>query len=267
MWADPTTSLLLLCFAALVGGAINAIAGGGTLLTFPALLGVLPPGPESTTVANATSKVAIVPGTFAGAFGYRQELAESRRLIYLLMAPSLIGGVLGSLLVTRLDPRIFAALVPWLILIAALLLLVQQPIARWAKARASQGQKGRKGVILAVSFQFLVALYGGYFGAGIGILMLTALGFMGLRDIHHMNAVKNLLASLINGISAVTFIVEGRVRWDFAVGMAIGSVIGGYFGARWARRLPADRVRWMVVVIGIALSAYYFHKQFFASTN
>lgn len=261
MTPDLDPNLILLCFAALFAGAINAVAGGGTLLTFPALLGVLPSEPVSGTIANATSKVAILPGAFGGAFGYREELVESRRLILWLLAPSVIGGVVGALLVTRLDPRIFTFLVPWLILTATILLLVQQPVGRWVKSRLAGRSTGTKGIVLAIGFQFVVAVYGGYFGAGIGILMLTALGFMGLRDIHHMNAVKNLMASMINGVSAVTFIAEGRVRWDYAVVMAIASILGGYYGARVARRLPAHYARWLVVVIGLVLAVYYFQKE------
>jgi uncharacterized membrane protein YfcA len=255
MW-EYTGTYFLLGISALVAGIINSIAGGGTLLTFSALLTVVDP-----VVANATSTVALVPGSLAGAWGYRHEMHAAMRWAALLIWPSLLGGVIGSLLVTRLDPSYFSALVPWLLLTAALLFLAQPAVSRLAGIRMQETPPARLTVAGVVLFQLLVAIYGGYFGAGIGILMLSALGLMGFGDIHRMNALKTLLAACINGVSVIVFVVERKVEWHYALSMAIAAIVGGYLGARVARRLDADIVRWIIVLIGLGLAAHFFYKQ------
>jgi len=257
--SDPNLTYFLLCVTAFLAGAVNSIAGGGTLLTFPALFQVLG---GNGVLANGTSTVALVPGSFAGAWGYRRELADKRTLVLRLFLPSLVGGAVGAFLVTRFPAEVFNALVPWLILSAAVLFLVQKPLQRWMGTHRHEGPPTTRTVLGIVGFQFLIAIYGGYFGAGIGILMLSALGFMAVGDIHQMNGVKTVLASLINAIAAGVFIVEGDVNWNYAWVMAIAAIFGGYIGARVARRLPAIYVRVIVVAIGFCLSAYYFYKQF-----
>jgi hypothetical protein len=255
----PDWTLAILCLSAFLAGVMNSVAGGGTLLTFPALTGVVSPA-----IANATSTVALMPGSVAGALGYRKELWECRRLVALLILPSLVGGFVGATLV-GLDKDAFADLVPWLILTAAVLFVVQAPLSKWVRRRAAAGgadpahhRPGWATQAAVVGFQFLVAVYGGYFGAGIGILMLSALGFMGVADIHRMNAVKTFLAAGINGASVVVFVRDGLVNWSLAWPMAAAAVLGGYAGARVARRLPPGYVRWAVIGIGFGLSAYYF---------
>lgn len=245
----------LLCLAAWAAGMVNSIAGGGTLLTFPTLENVV-----GSILANGTSTVALVPGAFAGAFGFRHELIQTRKPLLWLFGPSLLGGAVGTLLVTRLDKSVFEALIPWLILTASLLLVLQPWVSRLLKGRSATGRAGLPWPI-AVVLQFLIAIYGGYFGAGIGILMLSTLGFMGLSDIHRMNAVKTVLASLINGVSATLFILEGKVVWPYALVMMAAAIAGGYLGARLSRRLPQPAVRWLVIVIGFSLSAYYFQRE------
>jgi uncharacterized protein len=252
---DEFPTYLLLCLSAFVAGAINSVAGGGTLLTFPALMGVVTP-----VQANATSTLALMPGSLAGAWGYRRELKNVRRMVLWLLPPSLIGGYLGALLVTEFPERVFERLVPWLILAAAVLFLIQKPLARWLKAHPHAEPHGAA-VAGVVAFQFLVAVYGGYFGAGIGILMLASLGFMGLGDIHHMNAVKTLLAAVMNAVAVVQFVIRGMVVWRYALAMAAAGIAGGYLGARLARRTPPEYVRAFVIVVGFALAAYYFWKQ------
>jgi uncharacterized membrane protein YfcA len=259
---------LLLCGAALLAGAVNAVAGGGTLLTFPALYDALGATSEVAVVANATSTVALVPGAIAALFGYREEIVHQRRWAMMLLGPSLAGGLLGSLLLVWLPSETFAALVPWLILTAALLFALQPTISRWIGIGAAQptgahvGRRHSPALFVAMLvFQFLVAVYGGYFGAGIGILMLTALGFMGVGDMHRMNAVKTFLAATINASSLVVFIPSGLVYWPMAAVLAGAAIVGGYAGARVARRLPAAVVRWVVIVIGFGLAAYYFARQ------
>lgn len=258
-----------LCASAFFAGVMNSVAGGGTLLTFPALTGALAPlGVGAAAMANGTSTVALLPGSFAGALGYRHELWECRRFVFRMFAPSVAGGFLGAWLVGK-NQDAFARLVPWLILTAALLFVIQAPLSKWVKRRAAvdgahpeHHQPGWSLQALVIAFQFLVAVYGGYFGAGIGILMLSALGFMGVGDIHRMNAVKTFLAATINTASVVVFVRDGLVSWGYAWPMVIAAILGGYAGARVARRLPASYVRYAVIVIGFGLSAYYFIKEF-----
>jgi uncharacterized membrane protein YfcA len=250
-------SSLLLCLSALAAGVVNALAGGGTLLTFPALTTVV-----SDVVANATSTVALVPGSLAGAWGYRREMRHMSRWLALLVWPSLIGGGVGSLLLTRLDPEYFSALVPWLILSASLLFLSQPLLARWVGIGEEHTQPSSAKQAALVLFQFFVAVYGGYFGAGIGILMLSALSLMGISNIHYMNAAKAVLAACMNGVSVVVFVLEGKVEWHYALTMAIAAVAGGYLGAHFGRRLDRRVVRWIVIAIGFALAGHFFYKQY-----
>jgi uncharacterized protein len=244
--------------SAFVAGILNSIAGGGTLLTFPALLsfGIVPGGLPAVQ-ANATSTVALVPGSIAGAWGYRRHLTGVGPWIWLLLVPSVVGGTIGSLLVTRLDPRTFGILVPWLLLTATVLFLLQPVFRRFILSRDSGLPSWRvRGAL--VLFQLLVAIYGGYFGAGIGILMLSSLGLMGMGDIHRMNAVKTILAATINVVSVVIFAIDDKVVWPIGLVMMIGSIAGGYAGARIGQRLPREVVRWVVIILGLGLTAWYF---------
>ncbi len=254
---DLLATWALLLLSASAAGVINTLAGGGTLLTFPSLRAA----GLSEVVANSTSTVALVPGSVAGAWGFRRELRGTGPWLALLIGPSLLGGLGGSLLLTRLPNHYFAALVPWLLLTASLLFLAQPYLTRALPARTADSLPSPWLCGAVVVFQFFVAVYGGYFGAGIGILMLTSLGLMGLGDIHRMNAVKTLLASFINGVSVVVFVVEGTVEWRYALPMAVGAIAGGYAGAHLGRALPRVAVRWFVILLGLGLSAYYFALQ------
>ncbi len=258
---DPVWIYTALCVSAFFAGVMNSVAGGGTLLTFPTLMAVLAPlGPTADASANATSTVALLPGSFAGAWGYRRELAAARQFALTMLVPSLLGGAVGAWLLIAYKAQ-FKTLVPWLVLAAATLFLIQQPILKWMKKETTSPppKPGPARLVGLLIFQFLVAVYGGYFGAGIGILMLTALGFMGVGDIHRMNAVKTFLASAINAVSVVQFVDEpGMVKWDYAWPMVVSAIVGGYFGARIARKLPAVYVKWVVVLIGFGLAVYCF---------
>jgi uncharacterized membrane protein YfcA len=254
---------VILCLAALVAGAINAIAGGGTLVTFPALYAALGATPSASVLANGTSTVALVPAAIGALLGYRRELAQERFWALKLVAPSFVGGVLGSLLVVMLPAEMFDAAVPWLILAAAMLFALQPRIAGWMGiGHATDGAPSPRMVAGAVAFQFLVGLYGGYFGAGIGILMLAALAMIGLADIHRMNAVKSLLGLVINGTSVIVFVLSGNVHWRYALAMAAASSVGGYLAAHTARRVNRTAVRRLVVVLGFALAGYFMYLQF-----
>jgi len=249
-------SWLFLAAAAFAAGAVNAAAGGGTLLTFPSLLAVLDP-----VGANATSTFALFPGSLASGLGYRAELALCRRHLLRLLPPSLLGGLIGSLLVTRLPGRVFASAVPWLLITACILILLQRPMARYFGAHTHDNPSPRTLAVI-VFFQFLVGIYGGYFGAGIGILMLSSLAFVGIPDIHQMNAVKSILAAAMNAITLVIFFLAGVIVWKYALIMAVAGTLGGYAGARVARRLKPDYIRGFVVCVGFAVAAYsWFSKR------
>lgn len=245
--------------AAAAAGVINAVAGGGTLLTFPALHAALRASAAAGVMANATSTVALVPGSLGGLWGYRREIRGAGRWLALLIPPSLAGGLVGSLAVV-LWPERFESLIPWLILAATAIFAAQPCLARWLRS-SPHAPATRRGLAAAVVFQFLVAVYGGYFGGGIGILMLSGLALLGLSDVHQMNGIKTLLAALLNGVSAVVFILGGRVHWPFALSMAAAAVCGGYLGASVARRLNRQFVRGIVVTIGFSLTVWYFYRQ------
>lgn len=249
---------LPLMVTACLAGAINSVAGGGTLLTFPTLIFALAGfGDEAAAMANATSSVALLPGSIAGAWGYRPELVSQGRFIVKLLLPSLLGGLTGSLLLAWY-PKEFEAVVPWLVLTAAGLFLLQPPLVRLVRRRQQEQQPpGLFLLIVLLGFQFLVAVYGGYFGAGIGILMLTALGFMGIGNIHAMNGIKTVLAAAINTVTVVVVIAYGLVYWPYVFVMAGAAILGGYGGARIARKLPAALVRGLVVTIGFWLGLHY----------
>lgn len=249
----------LVVFAAgVAAGMINSIAGGGTLVSFPALLWL----GRDPILANATNTVAIWPGSLAGAIGFRNELASIRRWLWLLILPSLAGGALGGWLLLRTPTSTFERLVPFLILGATLLLAAQEMITRRLGIIARAHENPTTGwVTFVFVFQFLVSVYGGYFGAGMGILMLAALGLIGLTDMHQMNGLKNLLAICINGIAAVYFALSNAVVWSDVLLMAIGSIVGGYVGARIAKRLGRKFVRGFVIAIGLIMTVALLLKQ------
>jgi len=252
-----------LCLAALAAGAVNSIAGGGTLLTFPALLAGLSPlgAADAAVIANATSTLALVPGSLAGAWGYRREMKRARRWLYLLIGPSLAGGVIGALLVTRLDAAYFAALVPWLLLTAALLFLAESLLPGRSAVDSRQRPPSAGAVTGILVFQLVVAVYGGYFGAGASILILSALAALRVGDVNQMNALKTVLGSCINGISVVVFIADQKVAWHFALPMAAAAILGGYLGARLALVIQPRYTKLLISTIGLGLAAYFFLRR------
>ena len=242
---------LVIMAAAFLAGAINAVAGGGTLVSYPSLVwaGLDP------IIANATSTVALWPGSLASVFGYRDNMRGARRWMLRLAPSSIVGGAVGAVLLLMTPSRLFAELVPWLILGATALRAANTPISR-VLGRISQHRETRAWLAGAVVFQFFVAVYGGYFGAGIGIMMLAAFGLLGMTDIHQMNGLKALFAMGINGIAAGYFIARGAVHWPDALPMAVAAMAGGYLGARLARRLGRKFVHVAVVVIGTTMGIY-----------
>lgn len=244
--------------AAIAAGMINSVAGGGTLVTFPSLIWAGHP----PIIANATNALALTPGALSSMYGYRQEMGEMPRRFLVLLAPSLLGGVIGAVLLRLTPPPTFAFLVPFLIIFATLLFMAQGAIQRWLKTSDLTHHPVTGRWLMGASFyQLLVGVYGGYFGAGIGILMLAVLGMMGLQNIHQMNGLKNILGSTINGVASVYFIYAGLIDWPAAGLMAVGAIIGGYGAAGIARRMGQVMVRRLVIAIGFAMAISLFIKQ------
>jgi len=213
-------------------------------------------------MANATNSFALWPGSFAAMIGYRRDLAKVRRWLLLLMIPAFAGGAAGAVMLMHTSTKTFSRLVPFLILGATVLLAAQEVITKRLGVVARAHEKPTAGwVTFVFVFQFLVGIYGGYFGGGIGILMLAALGLIGLTDMHEMNGLKNLLAICINGVAAIYFAISGAVLWRDGTIMAITAIIGGYLGARLAKRLGRTFVRRAVVVIGLAMGIALFFKR------
>jgi uncharacterized membrane protein YfcA len=243
-------SFLVVFLAAFTAGAINSVAGGGTLISFPSLiwLGL------ASTIANATSTVAIWPGSLGGMWGYRRDLRGLPNATYSLIVPSLTGGIIGAVLLVLTPTDVFDRLIPLLILFATVLFMLQEPVQRLIKTTGKAHAGSKSWLIGALLFQFFVSVYGGYFGAGIGILMLAAFGLMGFTDIHQMNGLKTFLALCINGVAAVYFIWNGMVSWPHALVMAVGAICGGVWGAGVARRIGPKGVRKIVITVGFTMA-------------
>ncbi|TQF02905.1 sulfite exporter TauE/SafE family protein [Kitasatospora acidiphila] len=238
----------LAVFAAGAGaGTINVIVGSGTLITFPVLLAIgLPP-----VTANVSNTLGLVPGSISGAIGYRQELVGQRRRLLRLGVASLLGGLLGAVLLTRLPGSAFNAIVPVLILLALVLVVIQPRVARAVAARggAPAHPDGSWALVLGI---FCCGIYGGYFGAAQGVLMLALMGMLLRDDLQRMNAVKNVLALIVNAVAAVFFMFTTHMDWLAALLIAAGSTIGGLIGAKVGRRLPPIALRTLIVLVGLA---------------
>ena len=255
------TEIIALAGAAAAAGVINAVAGGGTLITFPALLFFGTP----PIVANATSTLALVFGTAGSVFGFRQQIAGVKPWLKRFTPVSLLGGLVGGILLTSTREEIFAKMVPFLILFATIIFVTQGAFRRFAgfadKSETTATPHARA-VWAAVLFQFFVAVYGGYFGAGIGILMLASLGYLGLTNIHEMNCLKTVLSSLINQVAAIYFIFAGLIDWPKTLVMTAGAVAGYFLGAHYSQRIPQKSVRQIITAVGFIISAVMFYKQF-----
>jgi uncharacterized protein len=240
---------LAVALAGFAGGAFNAVAGGGTNISFPALLWLgLPP-----VAANATSAVALWPGSLSGAWGFRRSLRRTARRWAWLLVPSALGGVIGALLLVELPPDSFAAAAPWLVLGSTLLFAVEP----WLRRRLPAVSENRSH-LLALGAQLLIAIYGGYFGAGIGILMLASLGLSGVHDLAQATGLKNLLAAAIKGAAVAYLATTGEVMWSVAAAMAVGALFGGWAGAALAQRLPPPALRAAVITLGLVMAAATF---------
>ncbi len=242
---------MMLFAAAFLGGALNSLAGGGTLVTFPALLfvGLTPIN------ANASSVVALFPGTFAGAWAYRHSIFAitefNLRSVFIL---SLIGGLIGAFLLLSTPPTLFAGIVPSLILFATLVFAV----GNFAPLKVIQRMKlGPRGVLVGL---FIIAIYGGYFGGGIGFLMLAALTLFGMRDINSMNGLKMALVGVMTISAIVAFVIADVVRWPETLPMLAGAIAGSYIAARWAQSLDQRLIKGFVIILGAGLTVYFFWR-------
>jgi len=245
---------ILVALAALAAGAVNAIAGGGTLITFPALtlLAGIPP-----VSANITSTVALCPGYFGGTLAQWNDLRDQKARLWLIVPASIIGGVVGGFLLLRTGEKLFKDLVPYLILLASGLLAIQDPVRAWLTKRMKEDQGGglEKLTWLPVS---LASVYGGYFGAGLSVIVLSALGITLEDSLTRLNALKQAVAFSVNIAAAIFFLFSGQVVWSVAIIMAVGALIGGVLGGKLAGRIKPSTLRWTVVVIGVIISIIYF---------
>jgi uncharacterized membrane protein YfcA len=244
--------IALLAGAGLLAGAVNPVAGGGSLLSFPALLAVGYPA----LTANVTNSVALTPGYFGGTLGYRRELEGQRRRILALGATSATGAVLGAFLLVVSSAEFFERVVPFLIFLACALLAAQTRLARLVRTRRERRDDRPPAdphTLPLFAAQFLAAIYGAYFGAGVGIMMLAILGIFLADNLQRLNALKGLLSLLINGIAATYFILFADVRWVAVAVMAVTSLIGGQLGVVLARRLNDQALRWLVITFGVAV--------------
>ncbi len=241
----------------MLGGALNAVAGGGSFIAFPALLFTgVPPIP-----ANATNTIALWTAAAASGGAYRSRLNVPRRVMIPLILASLVGGVFGAILLLRTPAQTFLRVLPWLTLGATLLFAFGRKLAG---SRGSMVEHDTTTAALAgvTVFQLFVAVYGGYFGGGMGIVMLAMLATLGMTDIHAMNALKTVLGTIINGVAVVTFIIARAVYWKQGIVMIVGGIVGGYFGARYALKLPQKWVRVFVVLVGTGMTIYFFAKYY-----
>lgn len=237
--------------AAFAAGAMNSVAGGGSFLSFPALVfaGVPP------ISANATNNAAMWVGTIGSARGYREEIAEHRSLLMPVISVSVVGSLIGATLLLLTPQGLFVRLIPWLLLFATVVFAVSPRLIRGDRPTPRHAP-------WQIVVQFFVSIYGGYFGAGMGIVMLAVLAFSGLPSFNAQNAIKNMLSVTINGVALLPFVIARIVDWRFAVPMALVALVGGYVGARVFRRAPQPVARALVVTIGVVMTIVFFVRTF-----
>ncbi|HUK23211.1 MAG TPA: sulfite exporter TauE/SafE family protein [Terriglobales bacterium] len=252
---SPGHAIFLLAAGAL-GGAMNAVAGGGSFVGFPALMfaGVPP------ISANASNTVALWMGMTASSGAYRRRLSVPGRVLIPLLLAAIAGGAGGAVLLLHTPARTFLRVIPWLLLAATLLFIFGGKLAR---GRSSVGHETTLGAIAtAACMELAVATYGGYFGGGMGIVILAMLSAMGMSEIHSMNALKSVLSAATNGVAVIAFVIARAVYWPEALVMLAGAAAGGYFGAHYALRLPQTWVRGFVILAGVAMTTYFFVKAY-----
>ena len=258
--AIPESNLLssaLLFGAALLAGALNAVAGGGSFITFPTLLFTgLPPVP-----ANATNTVALWTGLVFSGGAFRRHVSVSWPVLGTLIIASVAGGICGAVLLLRTPAHTFMRVLPWLMLAATLIFIFGGKLASLSRPQVVHTPTAAT-LWMVTFFQFLVAIYGGYFGGGMGIVILAMLTAFGMADIHQMNALKIVLSSATNGIAVLIFVASHAVVWQPALIMVVGAALGGYFGAHYSLRLPQKLIRGFVIAVGISMTAYFFVRSY-----
>ena len=246
--------------AALAAGFINTLAGGGTLVSFPTLVALGIPQVN----ANITNTIALCPGYFGGIWAQRKDFAIHARRLFSILPVSIIGGIIGGLLLVHSDEQSFKILVPYLILIASLLLAVQVPLKKWLMKR--NVNKNQKAITVLVFLPlFLASVYGGYFGAGVSVILLALLGLMYDDPLTSLNVLKQALSFSINLTAAIYFLFSGKVEWALVLVMCVGSITGGMSGGRFAGRISPDVLRWTVVSIGMIVAMVYFYLAYSVS--
>ncbi len=256
----PEFSLInafLLLAAALVAGAINAVAGGGSFIAFPTLLFTgVPPVP-----ANATNTVALWTGLVCSGGAFRRHINVPWLVLTVLTIASILGGIVGALLLLHTPARTFMRVLPWLMLAATLLFIFGRQLVRPRQSEVVHDATVAA-LTIATGFQFLVAIYGGYFGGGMGIVILAMLTAFGMADMHQMNALKIVLSTATNGVAVAIFVASHAVFWPQALVMIVGAALGGFFGAHYSLRLPPKLVRWFVIAVGSSMTAYFFVRSY-----
>lgn len=248
---------LLVGLSAFAAGAVNALAGGGTLITFPVLtmLGV------PTVAANVTNTVALCPGYFGATLAQRKELLDQKNRLWWLIPAGLLGGLVGAYLLLSSGERLFKGLVPWLILMASLLLAVGEPLKKWLNQKSDSAEiQTNRGIVVAAVPTGLAAIYGGYFGAGLSVIILTVLGLFFNDSLTKSNALKQAIALATNVAAAIVFLFSGQVLWSVALLMMACALVGGMVGGKLAGRINPALLRWTVVGIGLIVSIIYFIK-------
>jgi uncharacterized membrane protein YfcA len=250
-------TIVFLFIAGALGGALNSVAGGGSFVAFPALLFTgVPPIP-----ANATNTIALWTAAAASGGAYRNRLDVPRRVMIPLLAASLIGGLAGAFLLLKTPAQTFMRVLPWLTLGATLLFAFGKKIAGGRKS-VIEHEASTAALAGTTLFQLCVSVYGGYFGGGMGIIMLAMLAALGMTDIHAMNALKSVLGFVINGVAVVTFVIARAVYWKHGIIMIVGGIVGGYLGAHYALKMPQKWIRIFVVLVGAGMTVYFFWKSY-----
>jgi uncharacterized membrane protein YfcA len=247
-----------LVIASFLAGVLNAMAGGGSFLSFPALLGVgvLP------IQANATNTVALWPGQFTSIAAYWQDLKANLRLVLPVCSAALLGGVVGAVILLHTGQTTFLHLVPWLLLVASGLFAVSGPVSAWLRGKRVSAEGAKPNLVPLWIAVAVVCVYIGFFGAGAGFLLMTALAVFGIQNFNQVNALKVIATTCANGIAVVTFIVEKQIVWKYCLLMMIAAAVGGYLGAHYARQMNPKFMRALVVLIGLGMAAYFFWRQY-----
>jgi uncharacterized protein len=248
---------MFLFAAGVLGGALNAVAGGGSFVAFPALLFTGVPA----IPANATNTIALWVGVTASGGAYRKYLNISRRVLIPLIAVSIVGGLAGALLLIRTPAQTFLRVLPWLMLGATLLFAFGKRLTGKMSAGISR-ESSDAAIAAACVFELFVAIYGGYFGGGMGIMNLAMLSAIGMTDIHAMNALKVVLGAFINGVATVTFVVSKTIVWPQALVMTAGALAGGYLAAHYAQKVPQSWIRGFVIAVGVGMTIYFFVRAY-----